>query len=64
MRILIDKHWEEVNDLYDVSKIIREYYNNELANRLDEFIEDKEDEIQRMYCEIEELEQELEANFL
>lgn len=55
----IEKHWETVDALRDVSRVIREYYNYELANKLDELIEDKEDEIQRMYCEIEELEYEL-----
>lgn len=55
MKILIDTHWEDVDDLYDVSRIIREYYNRELANKLDEFIEDYEP--QENYAEqVEELE--------
>lgn len=40
--ILIDKYWEKVNNLSDVSRIIREYYNPELADELDRMIEDIE----------------------
>lgn len=36
--IQIEGHWETVNNLQDVSKIIREYYNVELANILEELI--------------------------
>lgn len=48
----IDKHWETVDSLRDISGIIREYYNRELADVLDmliveqeEFINDLENEI-------------------
>lgn len=34
--ILINGNWEQVNDIHDVSRVIREYYNEELANRIDE----------------------------
>ena len=34
--ILINDNWEQVNDFQDVSRIIREYYNYELADKLDE----------------------------
>lgn len=35
----IEGHWERVDTLQDVSKIIREYYNEELANEMDDLIE-------------------------
>lgn len=38
----IEGHWETVDTLQDVSRIIREYYNDELADKLDELIEDYE----------------------
>lgn len=48
----IEKHWETVDSLRDISRIIREYYNRELADELDmliveqeEFINDLENEI-------------------
>lgn len=37
--ILIEGHWETVNTLNDVSRIIREYYNRELADEMDSLIE-------------------------
>jgi hypothetical protein len=50
--IYIEKHWETVDSLRDISRIIREYYNRELADELDmliveqeEFINDLENEI-------------------
>ena len=36
--ILINGNWEQVKDLQDVSKIIREYYNYELADKIDKLI--------------------------
>lgn len=41
----INGHWEAVTSLRDISKIIREYYNSELADEMDELIEIQEDEI-------------------
>ena len=38
----IEKHWETIEDLRDVSRIIREYYNRELADELDELIDEQE----------------------
>ena len=35
----IEKHWETINNLRDISRIIREYYNCYLADELDKFIE-------------------------
>ena len=37
--ILVEGHWEKINNLYDISRVIREYYNPELANEMDELIE-------------------------
>lgn len=36
--IQINGHWENTDTLEDISKIIREYYNYELANELDKLI--------------------------
>ena len=38
----IEGHWETVTSLEDVARIIREYYNRELADKLDELIEEQE----------------------
>lgn len=35
----IEGHWENVDSLQDIAKIIREYYNYELANVMDKLIE-------------------------
>lgn len=36
----IEGHWEFVNSLSDISRIIREHYNYELADKMDELIPD------------------------
>lgn len=36
--IQIDGHWENTDTLEDISRIVREYYNYELANEIDRFI--------------------------
>lgn len=46
--ILIDKYWETVDDLHDISKIIRQYYNRELADKMDELIEIQESRIEEL----------------
>lgn len=38
----IEGHWETVTSLEDVARIIREYYNRELADELDKLIEEQE----------------------
>lgn len=48
----IEKHWETVDNLRDVSRIIREYYNPELADELDIFIEEQEEEILHLKNEL------------
>ena len=35
----IDGHWETIASLDDVVKVIREYYNYELADRMEELME-------------------------
>ena len=30
----IEGHWETINDLNEAARIVREYYNDELADRL------------------------------
>lgn len=39
--IRVEGHWETVNSFRDISKIIREYYNIELADKMDELIDDE-----------------------
>lgn len=41
----IEGHWETVTSLQDVARIIREYYNRELADKMEELVEIQEDEI-------------------
>ena len=49
----IEKHWETVNNLRDVSRVIREYYNRELADELDKFIEEQESDIAELELRLE-----------
>ena len=35
----IEGHWETINDLNEAARIVREYYNDELANKIEELIE-------------------------
>jgi hypothetical protein len=44
----IEGHWETVESLDDISRIIREYYNRELADELDKLIDEQEDEIKEL----------------
>lgn len=34
----IEGHWETINTLQDVVRVVREYYNSELADALEELI--------------------------
>ena len=36
--ILIEGHWENVDTLEDISRVIRQNYNSELADELDKII--------------------------
>lgn len=42
--ILINDNWEQIYDLDDISKIIRENYNEDLADELDKLIPKHTDE--------------------
>lgn len=48
----INGHWETVSNLRDVSKIIREYYNSELADEMDELIKAQDAEIRYLQLEL------------
>ena len=48
----IEGHWETVTSLEDVSRIIREYYNRELADKMDGLIEMQEDEIKELRADL------------
>lgn len=50
--IRIEGHWETVASLQDVARIIREYYNHELADEMDKLIEIQEDEIRDLQLEL------------
>ena len=39
----IEGHWETVETLQDISRVIECYYNHELASKLDELIEEVEE---------------------
>jgi hypothetical protein len=41
----IEGHWETVTSLEDVARVIREYYNRELADELDKLIDEQEEYI-------------------
>lgn len=45
----IEGRWETVDNLRDVSRIIRECYNSELANKIDRLVENYE--VQEKYEE-------------
>lgn len=42
--ILVNDNWVQIHDLQDVSKIIRENYNRDLADELDKLIPEHTDE--------------------
>ena len=50
--LYIEGHWETVESLEDVSNVIREYYNRELADALDVFIDEQEGYIDDLKNEI------------
>lgn len=43
--IYIEGHWETVTSLEDVARVVREYYNRELADELDKLIDEQEEYI-------------------
>lgn len=42
--ILIGENWEQIRNLKDVSNIIREYYNSDLADEMDNLIPEHSDD--------------------
>lgn len=42
--ILIGENWEKIRNLQDVSNIIREYYNSDLADEMDNLIPEHSDD--------------------
>lgn len=42
--IHIEDHWEMVDSLQDISRIIREYYNSELVDEMDRLIDEYDEE--------------------
>ena len=48
----IEGHWETVTSLEDVARVIREYYNRELADEMDKLIEEQEEYIVDLKNEI------------
>ena len=42
--VRIEGHWERIESLEDISRIVREYYSHELADELDKLIPEAEDE--------------------
>lgn len=48
----INGHWETVASLRDIAKVIREYYNYELADEMDRLIKIQEDEIRDLRLEL------------
>lgn len=49
----IEGHWETVDSLRDVSRIIREYYNSELADKMDSLIDEEEENYSQQVYELE-----------
>ena len=49
----IEGHWENTDTLHDIVNIVREYYNRELADAMEELIPDSE----KILADIEELEE-------
>lgn len=50
--IRIEGHWETLDTLQDISRVIREYYNRELADEMDKLIEEQEEYIVDLKNEI------------
>ena len=51
--ILVNGNWEQIYDFQDVSTLIREYYNRDLADELDKLIDETNQDFQ---CELREKE--------
>lgn len=52
----VNGHWENVETLSDISRVIREHYNSELADKMDEVIgriDNSDDYIRERMTELE-----------
>lgn len=56
----IEGHWETIDNLRDVTRVIREYYNRELADEMDIFIAEQQEYINELKDDIVNLENWLE----
>lgn len=54
----INGHWENVDTLQDIARVIREYYNPELANEMEEQVQEMIDHLNN---EIDQLHEEIYA---
>lgn len=54
----INGHWENVDTLQDIARVIREYYNPELANEMEEQVQEIIDHLNN---EIDQLHEEIYA---
>lgn len=53
--ILVNGNWEEVYDFYDISEIIRQQFNSDLADELDKLVpKHTDEEYYELECELEE----------
>lgn len=57
----IEGHWEYVSSLEDIVRVIREYYNDELADKMEELItisdfeRERLDELEMVFQQIRDL---------
>lgn len=49
----IEGHWETIDTLQDIVRVVREYYNRELADAMEELVPDNEN----ILADLEELEE-------
>lgn len=59
MILINEKNWEPVNTAEDVIKIVRNYYNWELADEMEKIMTNIEDEIEELRRENEYLSEEI-----
>lgn len=49
----IEGHWETVDTLQDVANVVREYYNEELADKMEELVDDLSDAYKALIEDLE-----------
>lgn len=52
---MINGHWEQVEDLSDILRIVSENIGDEFARKVEEIFEDNEDKIEELEIDISEL---------